>query len=68
METLKRKLQELTDKKFYLAMQDHWENEDYEYNEELSNKINNIIEEFKTNGIEVKYQLGYKIEYNKIEG
>lgn len=66
MEELKKKLQELADRRFYLDMKSHWDQEDFDLDNELFKKIQNIIKEFETKGIKVNYRHGYPIEYKEI--
>ena len=39
---IKNKIEELEDEKFYLAMKDHWDTEDYQYNNKLFGKIQKL--------------------------
>ena len=67
MKELKKELQELADRRFYLDMKSHWEHKDFELDDQLLKRINEIIEEFKQNGIEVNYRNGYEIEYKEVK-
>ena len=68
IEELKKELQELADRRFMLDMKDRWTSEDYERNDEMFNRIKEIIEELKQLGIETNYRHGYEIEYKEIGG
>ena len=55
VETLKKELEELQNKSFYLQMCDHWSSDDYKTDREWHTRILEIKKELKEKyGIEVK--------------
>ena len=68
IENLKKELENIADMKFTLDMKDTWTNEDYDKNDRMSKRIQEIIKELDNNGIIVHYQHGYKITYEEKKG
>jgi len=68
IENLKKELEDIAEMRFTLDMKDMWTNEDYDKNNRMFKRIQEIIKELDNNGIIAHYQHGYKITYEEKKG
>lgn len=68
IENLKKELEDIAEMRFSLDMKDNWTNEDYDKNDKMFKRIQEIIKELDNNGIIAHYQHGYEITYEEKKG
>lgn len=65
IEELKKELEEIEERRFYLDMKDHWSNEDYTKDDELLKRRKEIEEELKKFNIKVYSNYSHDINYKE---
>lgn len=63
VEELKKELEQVASRRFYLNMEEHL---DFKLDKEYEEKIDKLVEELKQNKIKVIYKFGYDIEYKEV--